>query len=164
MNDHLNPFYRFPLFLCMMDLPLLFFFLFIDLQMDKPKLPSIKFLLKGSSNNEKYRQVTVYKIEVPPPPHCMIHEPKLHKRTNSASLLETKISLIDRIEPSRTITVHHGRYICQYCCKTFSRPSSLQVHIYSHTGEKPFECTECGKPFSVQSNMKRHLKTHKSLQ
>ncbi|KAI7905975.1 uncharacterized protein BX663DRAFT_498330 [Cokeromyces recurvatus] len=56
-----------------------------------------------------------------------------------------------------------GRYICPYCQKRFSRPSSLRIHTYSHTGEKPFVCTEpgCGRHFSVQSNMRRHLRVHR---
>ncbi|PKC08720.1 hypothetical protein RhiirA5_260680, partial [Rhizophagus irregularis] len=54
------------------------------------------------------------------------------------------------------------RYQCPYCSKRFSRPSSLRIHTYSHTGEKPFVCTEpgCGRKFSVQSNMRRHLRVH----
>ncbi|KAI8149724.1 hypothetical protein BJV82DRAFT_479184, partial [Fennellomyces sp. T-0311] len=54
------------------------------------------------------------------------------------------------------------RYRCSMCPKTFSRPSSLRVHIYSHTGEKPHGCPHpgCGRRFSVQSNMRRHLRVH----
>lgn len=52
------------------------------------------------------------------------------------------------------------RYQCPTCRKAFSRPSSLKIHTYSHTGEKPFKCKYdgCGKFFSVRSNMKRHEK------
>ncbi|KAI8339910.1 hypothetical protein BC941DRAFT_418909 [Chlamydoabsidia padenii] len=53
-----------------------------------------------------------------------------------------------------------GRYLCPYCQKAFSRPSSLRIHTYSHTGEKPFVCSECPRRFSVQSNMRRHLRIH----
>ncbi|KAI8064962.1 hypothetical protein BDF21DRAFT_308284, partial [Thamnidium elegans] len=54
------------------------------------------------------------------------------------------------------------RYKCSQCLKTFSRPSSLRIHILSHTGEKPHVCPQvgCGRRFSVQSNMRRHLKVH----
>ncbi|EXJ72266.1 uncharacterized protein A1O5_04770, partial [Cladophialophora psammophila CBS 110553] len=54
----------------------------------------------------------------------------------------------------------HERYICPTCHKPFSRPSSLKIHTYSHTGEKPYRCKYdgCGKYFSVRSNMKRHEK------
>ncbi|OZJ03535.1 hypothetical protein BZG36_03431 [Bifiguratus adelaidae] len=56
-----------------------------------------------------------------------------------------------------------NRYICPHCSKQFSRPSSLRIHIYSHTGEKPYVCTTegCGRKFSVQSNMRRHLRVHR---
>lgn len=56
------------------------------------------------------------------------------------------------------------RYICPYCNKGFTRPSSLRTHTFSHTGEKPFVCSEpcCGRKFSVQSNLRRHLRIHRS--
>ncbi|WVQ99181.1 hypothetical protein IAU59_006313 [Kwoniella sp. CBS 9459] len=54
------------------------------------------------------------------------------------------------------------KYACAYCAKTFSRPSSLRIHTYSHTGERPYVCKEpsCRRRFSVQSNLKRHAKVH----
>ncbi|BEI91899.1 uncharacterized protein CcaverHIS019_0407190 [Cutaneotrichosporon cavernicola] len=54
------------------------------------------------------------------------------------------------------------KYPCQYCKKAFTRPSSLRIHTYSHTGERPYVCPDptCGRKFSVQSNLKRHAKVH----
>lgn len=55
------------------------------------------------------------------------------------------------------------KHKCKVCDKRFTRPSSLQTHMYSHTGEKPFSCEVegCGRQFSVVSNLRRHRKVHK---
>ncbi|KAI9803967.1 MAG: hypothetical protein M1833_000248 [Piccolia ochrophora] len=55
------------------------------------------------------------------------------------------------------------KHKCKVCDKRFTRPSSLQTHMYSHTGEKPFACDVdgCGRHFSVVSNLRRHRKVHK---
>lgn len=54
------------------------------------------------------------------------------------------------------------KHVCEVCGKRFTRPSSLQTHVYSHTGEKPFSCDfeGCGRHFSVVSNLRRHRKIH----
>ncbi|GAA6063639.1 hypothetical protein JCM10212_002600 [Sporobolomyces blumeae] len=59
-------------------------------------------------------------------------------------------------------TSENGRYGCPHCTKRFARPSSLRIHTFSHTGEKPFTCPQCERAFSVQSNLRRHLKIHKN--
>ncbi|KAK0716964.1 hypothetical protein B0T26DRAFT_675359 [Lasiosphaeria miniovina] len=56
------------------------------------------------------------------------------------------------------------KHKCKVCDKRFTRPSSLQTHMYSHTGEKPHTCEVegCGRQFSVVSNLRRHKKVHKN--
>ncbi|KII91809.1 hypothetical protein PLICRDRAFT_104604 [Plicaturopsis crispa FD-325 SS-3] len=51
---------------------------------------------------------------------------------------------------------------CPRCRKHFNRPSSLRIHMNTHTGAKPFKCPypQCGREFNVNSNMRRHLHTH----
>ncbi|KAK0215380.1 hypothetical protein IW262DRAFT_1241020, partial [Armillaria fumosa] len=54
------------------------------------------------------------------------------------------------------------RHICTICNKRFSRPSSLNIHLNTHTGATPYRCSVpgCGKEFNVKSNMLRHYRTH----
>ena len=60
-------------------------------------------------------------------------------------------------------------YACPYpdCPKFFSRPSRLKTHIFSHTGERPFQCPvqNCRKTFSRNAHLKRHQeKNHSSVE
>lgn len=50
---------------------------------------------------------------------------------------------------------------CRICCKTFACYSALEIHIRSHTKERPFKCEACDRGFSTKGNMKQHMLTHK---
>jgi hypothetical protein len=82
---------------------------------------------------------------------------------------------------SKVSSSSQKKHKCKICDKRFTRPSSLQTHMYSHTGEKrrcrliyslsedltdifiAFACEVegCGRHFSVVSNLRRHRKVHK---
>ncbi|KAM4705041.1 ras-responsive element-binding protein 1 [Rhinophrynus dorsalis] len=46
---------------------------------------------------------------------------------------------------------------CPYCPRVFPWASSLQRHMLTHTGQKPFPCAKCDAYFSTKSNCERHL-------
>ncbi|KAK0492395.1 hypothetical protein EDD18DRAFT_1184396 [Armillaria luteobubalina] len=58
------------------------------------------------------------------------------------------------------------RHVCRTCHKRFNRPSSLRIHINTHTGATPFRCPfpGCRREFNVNSNMRRHYRNHASPQ
>uniref|UniRef100_UPI0037E8F50D sal-like protein 3b n=1 Tax=Semicossyphus pulcher TaxID=241346 RepID=UPI0037E8F50D len=69
----------------------------------------------------------------------------------SLSLFETKPS------PEEPFFKHK----CRFCAKVFGSDSALQIHLRSHTGERPFKCNICGNRFSTKGNLKVHFQRHK---
>ena len=55
-----------------------------------------------------------------------------------------------------------SRHRCRYCGKVFGSDSALQIHIRSHTGERPFKCNVCGNRFTTKGNLKVHFQRHKA--
>ncbi|CAN0076259.1 unnamed protein product [Lampetra fluviatilis] len=53
------------------------------------------------------------------------------------------------------------RHKCKFCSKVFGSESALQIHLRSHTGERPFKCNICGNRFSTKGNLKVHFQRHK---
>lgn len=91
-----------------------------------------------------------------PQPTCRLPE-SMH------GLLSVRdINIQREVSCSVSPNTRYKHYACPQCFKMFSRPSNLKVHIYTHTGERPFVCTfrDCGRSFSVRSNMRRHMRIH----
>lgn len=87
-------------------------------------------------------------------------------------------------EPTHSMTTDAAddkKHCCPHCDKRFNRPSSLNIHVNTHTGAKrshffplnqlggcvnecptAFQCPfpGCSRRFNVNSNMRRHYRNH----
>ncbi|CAG0879321.1 unnamed protein product [Cyprideis torosa] len=52
-----------------------------------------------------------------------------------------------------------NRHECQLCGKILSSSASLDRHVLTHSGERPYQCPRCELAFTTNGNMHRHIRT-----
>ncbi|KAK5875441.1 hypothetical protein CesoFtcFv8_026525 [Champsocephalus esox] len=57
-------------------------------------------------------------------------------------------------------TERQRSYLCDVCCKMFLTSKELQIHMRTHSNEKPYHCGECLKGFSTKGSLTIHMRVH----
>ncbi|XP_041077436.1 zinc finger protein ZFPM1-like isoform X2 [Polyodon spathula] len=64
--------------------------------------------------------------------------------------------------PEKPKDSYPNERICPFphCSKSCPSTSSLEIHMRTHSGERPFVCLICLSAFTTKANCERHLKVH----
>ncbi|KAK7930370.1 hypothetical protein WMY93_006765 [Mugilogobius chulae] len=88
---------------------------------------------------------------------CSVCQQKFHKDADLAEHLQTHVE-DGTVDPAFLERVNRTPYSC--CGKSFEHKSHYDMHMLTHTGEKPYRCSVCEKCFGLKSTLNTHMRTH----
>nr|QRF78287.1 Sall [Terebratalia transversa] len=87
---------------------------------------------------------------------------KQHNENTERKVASTNVMSSGLTRPQYCSEDPFFKHKCRFCSKIFGSDSGLQIHVRSHTGERPFKCNICGNRFSTKGNLKVHFSRHRA--
>lgn len=87
--------------------------------------------------------------------HAKVNCAKCPKSFASARCLDEHVKLVHT-----SADASGGKCLCALCGKTFINKSWLKSHMLSHSGDKPYNCTQCDYKSASQTNLSVHQAIH----
>ncbi|XP_019621038.1 PREDICTED: zinc finger protein 85-like [Branchiostoma belcheri] len=90
-----------------------------------------------------------------------VHLKLIHGQGQVYKCKECEFSTEGRRQFFLHMSQEHGARgaLCELCGHRASTPSLLKKHMYKHTGEKPYKCSQCAYAATSLSTFMRHTKT-----
>ena len=119
--------------------------------------PSNVISLVLDVNQAPTRNINLLEPALPTQPHPLIEDDDDGSESRLKKIRKSKDG-----EPTRKESrlLHY----CHICNKGFKDRYSVNVHVRTHTGEKPFSCPLCGKCFRQKAHLAKHHQTHAAKQ
>uniref|UniRef100_A0A8C9URM4 Sal-like protein 1 n=1 Tax=Spermophilus dauricus TaxID=99837 RepID=A0A8C9URM4_SPEDA len=122
---------------------------------------AISSLLSPASNPLLPQPTPANAVFPSPLPNIGTTAEDLNSLSALAQQRKSKPPNVTAFEAKSTSDEAFFKHKCRFCAKVFGSDSALQIHLRSHTGERPFKCNICGNRFSTKGNLKVHFQRHK---
>jgi len=73
-----------------------------------------------------------------------------NNNNNNSQMHNGHVSASNSSASSASMNSSSFKHRCQLCGKIFGSDSAVQIHMRSHTGERPYRCNICGNRFSTK--------------
>ncbi|CAH2989278.1 unnamed protein product [Chilo suppressalis] len=117
---------------------------------------NVKINIIDSTKSDDTNLSDAESIKLPP----LEHDPVARKVVIGVGGVAFKVTKGKEFENTSSFPpgrlMEDGRRVCDFCNKTFTKPSQLRLHLNIHYMERPFRCSVCAVSFRTRGHLQKH--------